>query len=123
MHIGHDRLKVLNGEIDPLEFIFQHGLAEQYYGDVLAGEHHSHPASAYLDLLCFKDPLMKTLEVGAGTGGQTLPLLETISSDGVKKWERHDYTDISPAFLIQARIKLQDYSSKITFTTCNISKI
>lgn len=32
------------------------------------------------------------------------------------------YTDISPAFLSQARIKFQDYSSKMTFTTCNISK-
>lgn len=90
IHIGQNLLKVLNGEIDPLELIFQHGLAERYYGDVLASEHHSHPASAYLDLLCFKNPSMKILEVGAGTGGQTLPLLETMSSDGVKKWEQYD---------------------------------
>ncbi|KAK9442056.1 lovastatin nonaketide synthase [Metarhizium brunneum] len=102
IHIGHNLLKVLNGEIDPVEVIFQHGLAEQYYGDVLASKYHSHAASTYLDLLCFKNPSMKILEVGAGTGRQTLPLLETMSGDGVKKWERYDYTDISPAFLSQA---------------------
>ncbi|KJK94816.1 hypothetical protein H633G_01326 [Metarhizium anisopliae BRIP 53284] len=113
---------VLNGEIDPVEVIFQHGLAELYYGDVLASEHHSHAASTYLDLLCFKNPSMKILEVGAGTGRQTLPLLETMSGDGVKKWERYDYTDISPAFLSQASINFQGYSGRMTFTIRNISK-
>ncbi|QLI71979.1 Lovastatin diketide synthase lovF [Metarhizium brunneum] len=122
IHIGHNLLKVLNGEIDPVEVIFQHGLAEQYYGDVLASKHHSHAASTYFYLLCFKNPSIKILEVGAGTGRQTLPLLETMSGDGVKKWERYDYTDISPAFLSQASIKFQGYSSKMAFTIRNISK-
>ncbi|KJK74891.1 hypothetical protein H634G_09935 [Metarhizium anisopliae BRIP 53293] len=122
IYIGHNLLKVLNGEIDPVEVIFQHGLAELYYGDVLASEHHSHAASTYLDLLCFKNPSMKILEVGAGTGRQTLPLLETMSGDGVKKWERYDYTDISPAFLSQASINFQGYSGRMTFTIRNISK-
>ena len=39
---------------------------------------------------------MNTLEVGAGTGAQTLRILERMSSGGAKKWARYD---ISPGVL------------------------
>ena len=52
---------------------------------MLANEHHAHPTSSKIDLLCFKNPSMTILEVDAGTGGQTLRILERMSSCGIKK--------------------------------------
>ncbi len=122
MHIGRNLIKVLCGEVDPLDLMFRNGLADRYYEQMLANAHHAHPASAYVDLLCFKNPSMNILEVGAGTGGQTLPFLETMSSGGIKKWARYDYTDISPGFFVEARAKFQDYADQMRFQICDISK-
>ncbi|KAI7975636.1 hypothetical protein EIK77_003991 [Talaromyces pinophilus] len=122
MQIGRNLTKMLRGEIDPLAFMFHDGLADRYYEKMLANDHHAYPASRYIDLLSFKNPSMKILEVGAGTGGQTMRLLEAMSSDGVKKWAHYDYTDISPSFFSQARIKFAKYVDQMQFRVCNISK-
>ncbi|KAK4226847.1 hypothetical protein QBC38DRAFT_528049 [Podospora fimiseda] len=122
MEIGRNLIRVLRGEVDPLELIFHDGLAGRYYEEMLANDHHAHPATAWLNLLCFKNPSMKILEVGAGTGGQTLRLLEEMSSDGVMKWDRYDYTDISQSFFDQARHKFESYLSRMRFKVCDISK-
>ncbi|KAK5996306.1 Highly reducing polyketide synthase azaB [Cladobotryum mycophilum] len=122
MTVGRNIVKVLHGEVDPLQIMFSDGLINRYYEQMLPNDHHSYPASQFLNLLCFKNPSMKILEVGAGTGGQTLRLLEKMGSDGVKKWARYDYTDISPSFFSQARIKFHDYASKMNFKICNISR-
>jgi ubiquinone/menaquinone biosynthesis C-methylase UbiE len=122
MHPGKHLLAILRGEADPLGLMFRDGLADRYYEAMLTNEHHAHPASAYIEMACFKNPSMKIFEVGAGTGGQTLHLLEKMSSGGVKKWERYDYTDISPGFFGQAQEKFQNYLYHKSFRICDISK-
>ena len=121
-YIGRNLIKVLCGEVDPLDLRFRNGLANRYYEQMLANEHHAHPASAYIDLLCFKNPSMNILEVGAGTGGQILRILERMSSGGVKKWAQYDYTDILTGFFDQARTKFRDYADQMNFCVCDISK-
>jgi len=122
MHIGRNLTKVLRNELDPLELFFKNGLANRYYEEMLSNEHDSYPASVYIDLLCFKNPSMNILEVGAGTGGQTLRTLEALASDGINKWSRYDYTDISPGFFEEAKIKFHEYSEQMNFRVCDISK-
>ncbi|KAI1819535.1 lovastatin nonaketide synthase [Xylaria intraflava] len=121
VQIGRWLLQMLRGEVDPLEIIFRDGLADQYYEKMLGNDHHSHPASAYIDLLCFKNPSMSILEVGAGTGGQTKRLLETMSHDGVSKWSRYDYTDLSPSFFEQAQEKFA-HLGNMNFRIFDVSK-
>ncbi|KAE8374944.1 putative polyketide synthase [Aspergillus bertholletiae] len=122
MHIGRNLIPILSGEADPLDVIFRNGLADRYYEQMLANAHHAHPANAYVDLLCFKNPSMKILEVGAGTGGQTMGILETLSSNGVKKCVQYDYTDISPGFFPRAQEKFKEYIDIMQFRVCDISK-
>ncbi len=122
MEIGRNLLKALSHETDILDLMFRDNLVDRYYEFLLADEHHTYPASVYTDLLCFKNPSMTILEVGAGTGGQTQPLLEKLSSDGVKKWKHYDYTDISPSFFEQAQTKFRRYTDRMAFRVCDISK-
>lgn len=117
-----NHLGILCGDVDPLDVMFRDQLSERYYSEVLANDSHSYPTLRYMELVSFKNPSMKILEVGAGTGGQTIRLLEAMSSDGVKKWARYDYTDISPEFFDQARKKFSRYLNQMQFRVCDVSK-
>ncbi|KUI65004.1 Lovastatin diketide synthase LovF [Cytospora mali] len=122
IQIGQRVFQMLRREIDPLVFMFRDGLADRYYEKMLANDHHSYPASEFVDLMCFKNPSMNILEIGAGTGGQTMRLLETMSHDGgICKWSNYDYTDISPGFFSNAREKFSHFEN-INFRVCDISK-
>lgn len=120
MKICRNLLPVLCGEIDPLDLIFRDGLADRFYKIFLDSDHHAYPASKFVDLLSFKDPSLKILEVGAGTGGTTLRLLKTMSG-AVTKWVQYDYTDVSPSFFSKARDKFEHYDN-VRFMVCDISK-
>ncbi|TGO92077.1 hypothetical protein BPOR_0011g00280 [Botrytis porri] len=122
IQIGQVLSKVLRGEVNPLNIIFNDGLADRYYEEMLSSDYYTHPSSAFIELLCFKNPSMKILEVGAGTGGQTLPILKAMTTDKTKMWSRYDYTDISPAFFAQARTKFHEYIDQMEFRVCDISK-
>jgi acyl transferase domain-containing protein/NADPH:quinone reductase-like Zn-dependent oxidoreductase/ubiquinone/menaquinone biosynthesis C-methylase UbiE len=122
MHVGQSLISVLAGETDPLDLMFRNDLAERYYEQMLGNVHHSYPATMYIENLCFKYPSMNILEIGAGTGGQTLRSLEALASGGVMKCARYDYTDISPGFFPRARERLAKYEEIMGFRVCDISK-
>ncbi|KAK2617040.1 hypothetical protein QQS21_000134 [Conoideocrella luteorostrata] len=122
MHVGRKLISVLSGFTDPLDLMFQHGLADHYYENVLANPYHAHPTSVIVNQLCFKNPLMNVLEIGAGTGGQTLQVLEALCSNGVSKCARYDYTDISPKFFSRAKEKFRNYTDILRFRVGDISK-
>ncbi|KNG87291.1 putative polyketide synthase [Aspergillus nomiae NRRL 13137] len=122
MHIGKNLTGVLSGIIDPLELMFGNGLADRYYQQMLGNPYHTHPVKVYLDHLCFKNPSMNFLEIGAGTGGQTLCVLEAITSNGLKRCARYDYTDISPAFFVNARERFRDYADIMRFQAYDLSR-
>ncbi|PWY90616.1 putative polyketide synthase [Aspergillus sclerotioniger CBS 115572] len=122
MHVGRHLIAVLSGDADPLDVMFRNKLADRYYEQMLSSPHHAHPASVYIGHLCFKTPSMNILEVGAGTGGQTLRTLETLGSNGVTKCTRYDHTDISPGFFPRAQEKFSKYANIMQFRVCDISK-
>ncbi|KAL4993611.1 putative polyketide synthase [Aspergillus recurvatus] len=120
--VGRNLIPVLRGDVDPLDLLFGDGLADRYYESMLSNPVHAHPAVAYLQHLSFQSPALTVLEVGAGTGGQTLGLLEAITADGSRKCTRYNYTDISPAFLARAQEKLKDYSDIVQYCMLDISQ-
>ncbi|KAI1464191.1 uncharacterized protein F4812DRAFT_443732 [Daldinia caldariorum] len=71
MEIGKYLPAILRGETDPLSLIFRDGLVDRYYEAMLDNDHHAYPAAQIIDLLSFKNPSMRIIEIGAGTGGQT----------------------------------------------------
>lgn len=74
----------------------------------------------YLQHLTFKYPNLRILEVGAGTGGTTLPLFEALAPDGRPFYDCYHYTDISPGFFDQARTKLAKWVDIINFSIFDI---
>ncbi|KAM7210918.1 Polyketide synthase dehydratase domain containing protein [Rhypophila decipiens] len=100
--------EIITREIQPLELLFSTdsgpSLAENFYAEGLA---------PYLDAMAHKNPQLRILEVGAGTGSITKHVLLDalrLFSDGntvntVPRFARYDYTDISPAYFEAARAK------------------
>ena len=63
---------------------------------------------------------MKILEIGAGIGGATLPILRSLTSDSEADFLRYDFTDVSPGFFGAARNLLSEWSSKVTYKALDI---
>ncbi|RAK95950.1 uncharacterized protein BO80DRAFT_244580 [Aspergillus ibericus CBS 121593] len=83
----------------------------------------------YLSHLAFKRPGLRILEIGAGTGGATLPLLEalcprpdTTSTAHPDAIASYHFTDISAGFFSQAQATLHPWQSILTYQTLDIGQ-
>lgn len=87
----------------------------------------NHNLSLYVDVLVHKNPAMDFLEIGAGTGGATRPIFETLASDGENeagayRFNNYDFTDISSSFFGKAKETFKFAAARINFRALNIEK-
>lgn len=99
MAVGTELQNVLDGTADPLEILFSTSLAEEFYLGGYGVDRTSAQLAGYLDVLAHKNPLMRMLEIGAGTGGTAKPVLDILAS----RYRRYVFTDVSSAFLEKAK--------------------
>lgn len=122
---GRSLASLLRGEVDPLDFLFKTDLLRDLYREVNGARTCFPEFARYLDALGHKNPNLKILEVGAGTGGTTEKILSTLSStedsgeDGKPRYSLYHYTDISPYFFEQAQADFRHYPN-LTFKTLDI---
>ena len=116
-HIG----AILTAQIDPLTLLFQDDLLYRFYSDDLS-KRAPDIAAEYFRLLTFKNPSASILEIGAGTGGTTLPLLKAAKRNGRLCIGRYHFTDISPAFMEKAKGLFQSHASCMDFKPLDIEK-
>lgn len=119
--IGQNLQRILQDSVGSLAFLNTDGLVEQFYtvGSLV-------PASAdflkYLNLLAFKQPHMAILEVGAGSGAISLPIIQSLEhSDGLLLG-RYCCTDADPKRLQVAKTLLQKWTNSVDFKDLDPSK-
>ncbi|XXH01910.1 hypothetical protein Hte_008272 [Hypoxylon texense] len=67
-------------------------------------------------------PNLKILEIGAGTGGTTQPVLDSLTSaDGKRMYYSYTFTDVSSGFLVAAKDRFKNYDG-IEYRTLDITK-
>ncbi|RMZ80672.1 hypothetical protein DV738_g2743, partial [Chaetothyriales sp. CBS 135597] len=123
--VGRALADILSGRTDALELLFKDKLVENVYRRGAGAEIGYEKMNLYLDLLAHKNPHLKILEVGAGTGGATLPILQCLTSHGdgevgTPRFSRYDFTDISFGFFEKAKEMLADFSDRMTFRPLNV---
>jgi ubiquinone/menaquinone biosynthesis C-methylase UbiE len=59
--------------------------------------------------MAFKNPDMKIIEIGAGTGSATELVLRRLTVGGTKRYSSFAYTDISTSFFAHASSKFAQY--------------
>lgn len=125
--VGKELFNVLTQKTIPTQLLFETGLLDNYYLEKAQTEIYIIRLMKYIDLLAHKNPSMKIIEVGGGTGTFTGHILDTLQrhSDGemgVVRCNSYDFTDIGPLFLDRAREKFEQYSDKINYGILNIEK-
>lgn len=126
--VGENLIQILRGAVDPLDLLFGGSLARSfYYGDTLAGSYAV--IVAYMDLMAHKNPSLKILEIGAGTGAATTPILQALwcrsdtkEMSTIPRFTQYDFTDLSPNFFDEARQAYKEYGESVSYRTLDIEE-
>ncbi|KAL8928323.1 MAG: hypothetical protein Q9172_001007 [Xanthocarpia lactea] len=122
--MGENIPVILRGEVDPLSLLLKGDLLKEYYTtqDSMIRSYQS--ACRYVDLIAHQNPALRILEIGAGTGGATLPILETlVGHDGRKpRLISYDYTDISSGFFDAVKEKFEPWNVFLKYRVLDIGK-
>ena len=113
VRIGQALASILRQEIEPLALMMEDNLLHNYYA-VGLGVPMTYPQmSRYITLLSHKYPDLDYLEIGAGTGGATVPTLNALDGTDKHKYPRlksYTYTDISTGFFEAATEKFSAWT-------------
>ena len=119
--MGENLYLMLTGKVDPLTLMREDDLLDRFYK-----EHSSFQCcmqlAAFMKSLLLKTPFIKVLEIGAGTGGTTLPLLQELSRNSVVQLECYDFTDVSSGFFESAKEMLGNWSHIVQFKKLDIEQ-
>jgi NADPH:quinone reductase-like Zn-dependent oxidoreductase/SAM-dependent methyltransferase len=108
---------IFSGHKSGLEIALQDGLLSQLYASSV-GIAGAYPQLGRLvDLCVFRNSHMNILEIGAGTGGATRVVLETLRPSSPERlFKQYTFTDVSTAFLASARSQF-DFGESMVFGT------
>ncbi|MCJ1309677.1 hypothetical protein MMC25_003337 [Agyrium rufum] len=119
--IGENLPAILAGDSDSLSIMSEDDLLERFYATGLLATNYLQTVK-YLELLAFKQPHMKILEIGAGIGSLTTRVFEVLDRPEGLMLGRYCYTDTHADTLEKGKALLQKRSDHIDFKTLNISK-
>ncbi|KAK2612526.1 hypothetical protein QQS21_001464 [Conoideocrella luteorostrata] len=119
VEVAQHLLPILQGKMDPLQVLFSGDLVKDYYLEInarLSGVFYR-----VIDLLAHKNPNLKALEIGAGTGGTTTHILKPLFPQK-PRCARFDFTDISPTFFEKARENFKPYALRMHYGILDIER-
>ncbi|KAL9001809.1 MAG: hypothetical protein Q9188_005223 [Gyalolechia gomerana] len=122
--VGQMLPKVISGEVDPLDLLFRTDILRDAYREINNDINCLPTLEKYLDLLSHNVPGMKVIELGAGTGGATKPILESLQAPGGTdnpRFRRYDFTDISESFFESAKASFSEYK-RVNYFRCDIEQ-
>jgi len=124
VRVGRNLANIVRGEVAPLEVMTEGNLLNQYYEDLprLKNRTYRHLAKV-VELYAVKNPGAAVLEIGAGTGGATMTVLEAFGARGDGSGSllgHYTFTDISAGFFEAARRKVAAWGDLMEFKTLDI---
>lgn len=122
--VGRHLVDILRKEVDPLSMMLQDNLFKEFYESLSDQDRVHLQAARYMDLVAHKNSSLKILEIGAGTGGLTRHILDTLGGASGKypRFSEYCYTDISPGFFENAQEKFRDWAGLLQFKKLDIEE-
>lgn len=118
--LGPQLNELLRGTVHPLSLLTEGNLLSKLYSEERCARCITQ-ISAYCGELGRQNPNMKVLEIGAGTGSASLPILEALkSSSGKVLASSFDFTDLSPGFFPAAQELLAEFDNVVKYKTLNV---
>lgn len=119
MAMGRALPGILRSEVEPLTILSTNGILSSLYSSDRCQRCYTQMA-AYCRELARLKPGMKVIELGAGTGSATEPVLQALCPKAGSLISRYDFTDISPSFFESARTRLSTHSNVTNFRVLDI---
>ncbi|KAF2837925.1 hypothetical protein M501DRAFT_977330 [Patellaria atrata CBS 101060] len=106
----NSRMKeIVTGETGALDVMVEEDLITRIYGEGFGQVGAYAKLQKTMELISHKEPRLNILELGAGTGGATRPMLKGLGAhDVLAKYEKYVFTDVSTAFLSGAAEAFKD---------------
>ena len=111
---------IIEGKTDFLELLLEDNILQGIYNWM----NDLQDASPLFSLLGNTQPQLRILEIGAGTGGLTSKILESLQSEfgtGERLYLSYTFTDISSGFFVQAQDRFKQYEG-IEYKVLDISQ-
>lgn len=114
--------RIFRGEVEALAVWLENDLLYRFYEESIFTTSMNQKLLSTAELLAHKNPNMRILEIGAGTGGATTELLRGFSrAGGPNAYQSFTFTDISAGFFDKAKKKFAEWD-RIEFKTLDIEK-
>jgi hypothetical protein len=130
MRIGPAIYPIMAGQTDALQLMFrQDDLMQRFYSDTAISGNLGSQITEFFSVIRRSRTKLRILEVGAGTGGATqlvldslAPLDKTSTSLDRSAISSYTYTDISMGFFEKARERFEPWSELIEFKTLDVEQ-
>ncbi|PTB63211.1 polyketide synthase [Trichoderma citrinoviride] len=120
---------VMRKEIDPLQLMFgQDNILDELYRNMVESGNLPALLKAYLEIVHHNNVNLNIMEIGAGTGSLSAPVLEALGPSAADEERllndsaiaKYTYTDVSSAFFEKAKDKFKRWRNVLEFKTFNI---
>lgn len=114
--------RIFSGEVEALAVWLENDLLYRFYEESIFTTSMNQKLRSVAELLAHKNPNMKVLEIGAGTGGATTEMLHGFAkAEGPNAYQSFTFTDISAGFFDKAKKKFAAWD-RMDFKTLDIEK-
>ena len=127
-HVARNLPDIVKGEVDPLQVIFDSDHAKTFYASLFHTVCGDGRLDRFMELAAHETPALRILEVGAGTGGMTVHILNALKQrekrTGAMAFSEYTYTDISPVFFESAKARWteQGFGGRMVFKTLDMER-
>ena len=114
--------RILKGEVEPLEIMFQTGILQKYYWIAIGRKTVGAILTRIVDVISHKYPEGHVLEIGAGTGTSTKATLDALGGRDYnrRKVSSYTFTDVTPAFFEGARASFGEFDHYMKYRVLDI---
>lgn len=116
--MGENFIPIIKEEVEPLSVMLADNMLENFYRNLeilkLAGNY----CADIVMKLAHQNPNMRIIEIGAGTGSATMPVLRALGLN----FAHYDFTDISTGFFIRAKEEQKDWGDRISYLKLNVEE-
>ncbi|CAG8389850.1 unnamed protein product [Penicillium salamii] len=122
--VGELLPQILRGNTDALTVLLEDDGIGAHYRDLDALHEAYANAFVCMDKMGHQNPELNIIEIGAGTGGATAPILKSLGGGepgSTPRFGHYTYTDISPGFFEKAKNKFENWDHLMTYRTLDIS--
>ena len=116
--MGQNLVPILKGEVAPLPVMLRDNMLEAFYRCHEISKLGNDACADIVLKLARQNPNMRIIELGAGTGGATMPVLRALGL----KFAHYDFTDISSGFFERAREEQKEWGKKINYRKLNVEQ-